>query len=87
MEEAQMAQQWLKCNVSEGMFSNERVIAFNMRGNGSLEEFVPADKVEGQGKDGRVKVRVITRDDGQWAVLPTPYSETVPVELTQLVLV
>lgn len=79
-----MTQQWLKCSVSKGMFSNERVIIFNIKGNGSLEEFVPADKVEGQGKNGRVKVRVITRDDGQWAVLPTPYGKTVPVEPAQL---
>lgn len=82
-----MGQQWLKCNVSKGMFSNERVIAFNMRGSGLMEYFVPADTVEGQGQDGRVKVRVITHNDGPWAVLPTPYSKTVPVEPTQLVLV
>lgn len=80
-----MTQQWLKCSVSEGMFSNERVISVDVRGGGIQDEFVPADTVEGQGEDGLVKVNVFIRDDGRWAVLPTCYSETIPIERRQLI--
>jgi hypothetical protein len=80
-----MAQQWLKCRVSEGMFSNERVIVFRGKGNDSIEEFVPADMVEvREGQEGRVRVFIVTRDDGPWAILPTPYSKTVPIDKEQL---
>ncbi len=80
-----MTQQWLKCRVSKGMFSAERVITLNNKCGGLVCEFVPADQVQGQGKSGRVKVSVFTRDGVLWAVLPTVYSESVAIEPTQLV--
>ncbi|MEE9598024.1 MAG: hypothetical protein V3V96_14720 [Acidiferrobacterales bacterium] len=66
--------------MSEGMFSNERVIILQIKGSGSIEEFVPADDVQGEGHEGRVRVHVVDREDGPWAVLPTSYRKTVPVD-------
>ena len=71
---------WLKCRVSKGMFSNERTISVRRKGNGIQEFFVPQSAVDTEGDAGRVKVLVIERLDVKWAVLPTPYRESIPVD-------
>lgn len=76
---------WLRCHVGDGMFRNERAIIVRFRGNGSFEAFVPVEVVEGEGEQGRVAVDVFTREDGRWAVLPTPYRKTLPIDEEQLV--
>lgn len=76
---------WLKCHVSKGMFSNERAIVVRRKGNGTLEFFVPQVAVRGEGEGGRVEVSVIDRQGAKWAVLPTPYKESIPVDEEELV--
>ena len=80
-----MAQSWLKCRVSNGMFSNERMIIVHRKGNGSVEFFVPQESVEGEGEDARVQVEVLDRKDSKWAVLPTPYRDSIPINEEELV--
>lgn len=77
--------QWLRCSVSEGMFSNERVIIVRRKGNGSVEFFVPQESVQGKGDNGRVQVEIFERPDSKWAVLPTPYRDSIPVDEAELV--
>ena len=83
--EGQTMNRWLKCCVVQGMFTNERIIIVHIRGNGSIEEFVPEDEVSGEGVDGRVKVRLFHQDERPWVVLPTPYGKTIPIEEDQLI--
>lgn len=80
-----MSQRLLKCRVSGGMFSNERVIIVRRKGNGSVEFFVPQESVQGEGEDGRVRVEVLVRPDSTWAVLPTTYRDSIPVDDEELV--
>lgn len=79
-----MTQQWLKCKVSKGLFSDERLITVEIKGNRSVDEFVPADQTRGGDRDGRVRVSIGTINGVLWAVLPAVYSESVPINPTQL---
>lgn len=62
------------CNVFEGMFSDEVVVEL-----ADASYIVPKQKIVDQtGDKGRVKATLLTRDDGEWVVLPTSYSDTIP---------
>ena len=72
---------WLECRVSKGMFSDERTITVRHRDNSPREFLVPMDMVRGEGEQGQVQVKLVSRRDGKWAVLPTiPYKASIPVE-------
>lgn len=79
-----MAENWLRCRVAKGMFSNERVIVVDVKGNGSIEELVPEDSVKEEGEEGYVSVRVFDGENGPWAELPTTYRRAIPIEEDQL---
>ena len=76
---------WLKCHVLKGMFSDERTIIVRRKPNGTVEFFVPQSAVRGEGDAGRVEVTIIEREGAKWAVLPTPYKESIPVEEDELI--
>jgi hypothetical protein len=81
-----MDSQWLKCRVLKGMFSDERAIVFTMSNGGKYSEFVPSSAVRGEiDQDGLVRVNVFKDGKTLWAVLPTEYSDSVPVKSSQLV--
>lgn len=75
-----MNQQWLKCRVLKGMFSDERVVQVPTRGGDKLSFFVHKDKVEGDiDRDGRVRVDVLRREDMTVAFVPSEYPEAIAV--------
>ena len=78
-------EQWLRCRVFKGMFSNERTIVVRVKGNGSVEFIVPQSSVQENNDEGRVRVTVVNRADAKWAVIPTAYRESVPIEEAELV--
>ena len=77
----------LKCKVLKGMFSDERAIVYRLRNGGTSNDFVPSEKVHGEiDADGSVEVQVFEDGGVTWAVLPTDYRETIPVQTDDLIL-
>ena len=70
-----LGKQWLKCRVSSGMFSNERIV-----GMGERDFFVEERSVRNE-KDGygEVEVRIFEMNDKKWVELPTNYKDAVPL--------
>ncbi len=65
---------FVDCNVFEGMFSDEAVVEL-----ADASYIVPKHEVvETAGEKGKVKATLLTRSDGEWVVLPTSYSDTIP---------
>lgn len=73
---------WLRCEVSKGMFSDERVVAVRTRNEGQREFFVPQDEVREDTPAVRVKAYVY--DGGLWALIPTCQPEPVPIHDSDL---
>ena len=82
----QIEKRRLKCRVLKGMFSSERAVVVSLPNGRKSSAFVPSSEVRGDlNCDGDVCVDVF-RDGGVvWAVLPTDYRETVPVQENDLV--
>ena len=85
MSETSHVNMFLRCTVREGMFSDERIVIVSERGNGPVEFIVPESFVEGDGDNGSVQVRVYQAYGGQWAELPTPNRDAIPIDDEQLV--
>ena len=68
---------WMRCQVSPGMFSDERTVEVEGR-----YFFVEEVSVRNVGADGwgELEVTIIERDGHRWAVLPTNYSDSVLLE-------
>lgn len=81
-----MTKQRLKCRVLNGMFSDERVIVFRRRSGEEYSAFVPASKVRGGlDSEGDVAVDVYQDNGVTWVVLPTEYSDNLPVNSEDVV--
>lgn len=76
---------WLRCVAGAGMFSNERIIEVHVPVGWRTVYVVPADHVQGDGEEGKVRVTVLDRKDGKWATLPTVYKDTIPIEESDVV--
>ena len=65
---------WMRCQVSPGMFSNERTVEVEGR-----YFFVEAASVRNVGADGwgELEVTVFEREGRKWAVIPTNYRDSV----------
>jgi len=65
---------YIACNVQEGMFSDEAVVEV------SGEFFVvPKSEVRNwENGRGEVRAKLFARDEKEWLVLPTNYSDSVP---------
>lgn len=74
----------LRCQISVGMFSNERIIKVKV-GRTVVEYLVPDQFVHEQGNCGWVDVRIRKNGTETWAVLPTPYSESIQVPESELI--
>ena len=86
-----MVQQWLRCRVVKGMFSDELAITYPPRGATSVTSvFVPRDMVhsevdkEGKDGEGKVKVMVFREDNSAWAVLPSDQQQVIPIDESDL---
>lgn len=67
----------LRCDsVRDGLFTNESVITVEELGNGKVEFTVPSDLVA----NSYVTVRVFERSGNPWAVIPSEYHESIPVD-------
>jgi hypothetical protein len=81
-----MEKKQLKCQVLKGMFSNERAVVVLLQNGKKSSAFVPASEVSGEvDRDGMVNVDVFWDRGSVWAVLPTEYRETLPVNVNDLV--
>lgn len=71
---------WLTCRVDKGMFSNELAVTYPPTGEQIASVFVPSETVVGRpGELGKVRVQIVRNGEGLLAVLPTPWSDVVPV--------
>jgi hypothetical protein len=76
-----MPVKWLRCNVSKGMFSDERVIKIS----GDRSFFVHRDQTkEIEGDKGRVRVRVLRKGSAVWAIIPTEDATAIEVKKEEL---
>jgi len=67
----------LRCTeVRDGLFSNEKMITVQELGNGSLKFIVPDDAVVKE----YVVVHAFERGGTMFAIIPSEYPATVPVE-------
>ena len=81
-----MERKWLRCHILKGMFSDERVVVVNRIDGKSTSAFVPTNAVRGRvDEEGQVEVDVFADRGATWAVLPTEYRETLPVNIGDLV--
>ena len=76
----------LRCHITRGMFSDERVIEVR-RYNGQTEShFVSQDAVRGAiNSDGEIDVVVYQKNGATGAVIPTEYSEVVAIDTKDLI--
>lgn len=77
-----MSDQWLKCLVTEGMFSDESVVQITTLADQQLSFFVPTSAT----RDNQLKVHVIERTkDGTLVVIPNENRSIVPVSSNKIV--
>ena len=76
----------LRCRITKGMFSDERVIEVRRYNGEVMSHFVPQSAVHGDiNTDGDIEVIVYQKNGATWAVIPTEYSEVVPIDTTDLI--
>jgi hypothetical protein len=82
-----MIEQWLRCAIFKGMFSDELAIKYLPSGSTyPVSVFVPKEMVQGdldQGT-GQVKVTVFRRGENPWVILPTSQRIEIPVKESDL---
>ena len=82
-----MKEQWLRCHLLKGMFSDEVAIKFSSLGT-PVSFFVSKEYVNGEvDREGKVRVNTFTDAGTVWAVLPTPQKKIVAVDAGDLVAV
>ncbi|MBC8372284.1 MAG: hypothetical protein ISS78_07765 [Phycisphaerae bacterium] len=69
-----MTDQWLKCKILKGMFSDESTMVYPAESATASSFFVPKEKV--RETDGAVHVRVFREGGTMWAIVP---AESQPV--------
>ena len=81
-----MSEQWLRCHLLKGMFSDEVAIKLTSGGK-DFSVFVPREFVRGQvDQIGEVKVMVFHQGGARWAVLPTAQRAIVQINEADLVI-
>ena len=81
---------WLRCEVHEGVFLDERTVRIALPRGGVLEAFVPASDVREAARPnrdsaGQVNVTLVQVSDGYWVLLPGENPHLVPVREMDLV--
>lgn len=74
--------QWLKCQVSKGMFSDELTVTVSTRSGEKVAVFVPKDAAEEN--SGRVRVRVAQRNGHSFVLLPDEHQSVVDVQASDV---
>jgi len=85
-----MNESWLRCSVSQGMFSDELAVTIPnaLDEEDTTSVFVPLDLVRRPNPpqtEGHVKVRAYLQNSIWWAILPTEYGLAIPVRDSDLV--
>ena len=71
-------EEWLECQLDKGMFSDEIAVTYPAVGKMQKSVFVSKAEVRGTaGQRGKVRVRVVRRNNDVIAVLPTEYQDIV----------
>jgi hypothetical protein len=76
-----MSERLLRCDIRDGMFSDEVSATFRTANGEQVSVFAPRDRVSGDG----LRVMAFSRQGRWWIVLPTPEHQTVAVDQDQLV--
>lgn len=71
---------WLRCEISDGMFSDEVIVTARSVGGEDVAVFVPRSAV----RDERVSVRAFPRDGDTIAILPDESRTVVAVSPSHL---
>lgn len=79
-----MSSKELKCNITKGMFSDERGVTLRDTSGRQVSVFVPKPCVSKDNGEGTVKVRAFRDNQQTWAVLPTEDSLLVRVNDSDL---
>jgi len=80
LEKTQTEERWLRCQLDQGMFSDEMAVTYPPHGKWQKSVFVERQSVEGNAGDiGRVRVSVLRKSDAILAVLPSPDGDIVYV--------
>lgn len=82
-----MWEQWLRCQILKGMFSDELAITYKPRGSTvPTSVFVPKELVSGDiNHEGKVKVTVFRQGDTSWAILPSAQKMVIPINDADLI--
>lgn len=75
--------QWLKCQVTKGMFSDELTVTVSTRNGERVAVFVPKDAAEL--KNGRVRVRVAEHAGRPIALLPDEHQSVVEIRESDVI--
>lgn len=71
-------ERWLRCQLDQGMFSDEIAVTYPPQGEWQKSVFVERGKVQGGAGDvGKVRVVVTRRNGSIIAVLPSPERDVV----------
>jgi hypothetical protein len=73
---------WLKCTISNGMFSDEFTVTVHSRNGDPIAVFVPRQAADDENK--RVKVKTFEREGRTIAVLPDEHQSVVDVKDSDL---
>ncbi len=77
-EQSPAEERWLRCQLDEGMFSDEIAVTYPPKGRWQKSVFVERGAVKGGAGDvGKVRVAVLRRDGAIIAILPTPERDIV----------
>ena len=76
-----MSEEWLRCVVQKGMFSDEQLVLIVTATGESVAFFVPKDQI----RENRVRVRSFSENSRRWAVVPNENQSIVAVEDSELV--
>lgn len=81
-----MSDQWLRCEVRKGMFSDERVVVIRTESGEEASFFVPRESVTGDlDQEGRVQVQMLKDNSRAWAVVPNESRTIIPVSESEFV--
>lgn len=82
-----LAQLWLNCEISKGMFSDEATVTVTTTNGERFATFVPLDKIIYSDQDrGIVNVGMFKKNNALFAVLPDEYHSIIAVSQSDICL-
>jgi hypothetical protein len=81
-----MSEEWLKCRVFKGMFSDERAVVFRLKSGEDYSAFVSESKVIGNiNEEGKLRVKVFRNNGSILVQIPTDQPEVMAVQGQDLI--